>query len=81
MKCSCGADWFLEEKLIRPAGLPREPQRTELPKRDMPRYRYRCVDCGLIYGQEVQREPEPTKEPDAPKKRGRPPKPKTTEQE
>lgn len=79
MKCTCGSDWFLEEKLVRPAGLPVYPQYFPLPHAAPPVIRYRCVECGVEFGKELQREANPsaaeaeTPKPQ-PKRRGRPPK-------
>jgi hypothetical protein len=52
MTCPCGSDWFAEERLVRPAGVPRPLQTVPLSLREGARYRYRCADCGLEYGQE-----------------------------
>lgn len=77
MKCSCGSEWFLEEKLVRPAGRPVEIQHYPLPYRDVARLRYRCAECGVIYGQDPQPQVKQivaeTDNPQ-PKRRGRPPK-------
>lgn len=77
MKCACGSVWFLEERLVRPAGLPQSPQHNPMPNAEMPRYRYRCCECGLLFGQERPAEVKPAvveAENEQPKRRGRPPK-------
>lgn len=54
MACPCGSDWFVEHKLVRPAGLPHNPH-SPMPVREQPKYRYVCVECDLEYGKEPEK--------------------------
>lgn len=79
INCSCGSDWFIEQRLVRPAGELPEPIYPVREHCEPAQYRYVCVECGTVYG----KEPLPQEKPAAveaetpkaaPKRRGRPPK-------
>jgi hypothetical protein len=77
INCSCGSDWFVEQRLVRPAGVPPETAYPVREHRSPAQYRYICAECGKVYGEESLPEEKPAavkaETPKvAPKRRGRP---------
>lgn len=50
MKCSCGSEWFLEQRLIQPGVLSTDARLQSLPKATM--YRLVCAECGATLNTE-----------------------------
>jgi hypothetical protein len=59
MVCPCGVDEFVEQRLIRPAGLPSPDESRPMRVRARPRYRYVCADCGTPWGETPRKKPGP----------------------
>jgi len=62
MKCSCGSEWWVEERLIQPAAAPSQnPQLMTAAKQT--RYRLRCASCSAVVDEDesVQAAPAPRK--------------------
>ena len=52
MRCGCGSEWFVEERMIRPAGTkPNQDERLATYPKET-RYRLVCAECGARMNKE-----------------------------